>query len=467
MNSGASPTKQRGAKLRRAPELPRAQPLDRRRLQCYLALILGDIAALFASYMLSGYLYLGVEGVEQAALLAQLVLPIFLTVALYNGSYSISTLEEHQRGILRSEVALLISAAMVVFIAFYAKASTDFSRVNFTGGLVLSLMALAWIRLQMRGFVHWRCGARVTNELIIADGGPEVNLSHATRIDAAALQLNPRLDDPHVLDRIGLVLASIDRVVVSCPPERRLAWSMILKGANVAGEVLDDAVAELGATGARQAGGHGWLRVSIGPLGLRARAMKRIFDFSLALAGLLLLSPMLLGVALAIVIENGLPVFFVQRRVGRGNRFFNMVKFRSMRVERSDASGAVSASRSDERITRVGRFIRRTSIDELPQLINVLTGEMSIVGPRPHALGSQAGDKLFWEVDDRYWQRHALKPGLTGLAQVRGLRGATDQELDLQRRLNADLEYLAGWSLLRDLRIVLSTIRVLVHERAF
>ena len=127
----------------------------------------------------------------------------------------------------------------------------------------------------------------------------------------------------------------------------------------------------------------------------------------------------------------------------------------------------MSTSRDDDRVTRVGRLIRRTSIDELPQLINVLKGEMAIVGPRPHALGSQAGDKLFWEVDGRYWERHALKPGLTGLAQVRGLRGATDREEDLSARLEADLEYLDGWSLWRDLRIVFSTIRVLSHDRAF
>ena len=115
----------------------------------------------------------------------------------------------------------------------------------------------------------------------------------------------------------------------------------------------------------------------------------------------------------------------------------------------------------------MGRFIRRTSIDELPQLINVIEGKMSLVGPRPHALGSQAGDKLFWEVDRRYWLRHALKPGLTGLAQVRGLRGATAQESDLADRLGADLEYLNGWSLWRDMRIIAATLGVLVHDRAF
>jgi lipopolysaccharide/colanic/teichoic acid biosynthesis glycosyltransferase len=138
-----------------------------------------------------------------------------------------------------------------------------------------------------------------------------------------------------------------------------------------------------------------------------------------------------------------------------------------MRVEKLDSAGARSASKDDDRITRIGRFIRGTSIDELPQLFNVLRGEMSIVGPRPHAIGSLAGDKLFWEVDHRYWLRHSLKPGLTGLAQVRGLRGATDTETDLANRLQADLEYLDGWTIWRDLNIIMNTVRVLVHDRAF
>ncbi|MGJ3628242.1 sugar transferase [Sphingomonas sp. MMS24-JH45] len=116
---------------------------------------------------------------------------------------------------------------------------------------------------------------------------------------------------------------------------------------------------------------------------------------------------------------------------------------------------------------RVGRIIRATSVDELPQLLNVLLGSMSIVGPRPHALGSLAGQQLFWEVDERYWHRHVLKPGITGLAQVRGFRGATHLRSDLTQRLHADLEYVVDWSVLRDLAILISTFRVLVHRNAF
>jgi polysaccharide biosynthesis protein PslA len=259
----------------------------------------------------------------------------------------------------------------------------------------------------------------------------------------------------------------MDRVVVSCSPERRRDWALVLKGVNVQAEIVDDELVSLGAIGARRTPEYGALVIAIGPLGLRNRLLKRGFDAAIAGAALLALSPLLAAVAIAIKLEDGGPVLFRQRRLGRGNRFFAILKFRSMRLEQQDRAGDRSTRRKDERITRVGRLIRATSIDELPQLINVLSGEMSLVGPRPHALGSQAGDKLFWEIDQRYWQRHTLKPGITGLAQVRGLRGATEFEADLTARLQADLEYLDGWTIWRDVAILAATLRVLVHEKAY
>lgn len=450
-----------------ARDAPLMPPLTRRRLQCYLGLILVDMAALFGGLVLGGHAYTGQEGAMRALLFAQLALPVFLTIALYNGAYSLSALRNTQRGLLRAAVAVMAAGAVVQFIAFYARANQQFSRVGLAVGLALALIALGLGRWLMRGFIRWRCGPAVLNELVIDDGGPPLVRQGTCRIAAADFGLVPALDDPHALHRIGQALREADRVVISCPPQRRHDWAMILKGANVAGEVIDETVLELGARGARVADGQGWLQVSHGPLGLRARAAKRAFDVVVALAGLVVLAPLLAGVALAILIEDGRPVLFVQRRLGRGNRFFDIYKFRSMARAQADADGQASAMRNDARVTRVGRFIRRTSIDELPQLLNVLAGEMSIVGPRPHAIGSQAGDKLFWEVDTRYWQRHALKPGITGLAQVRGWRGATDSEADLEGRLNADLEYLTGWSLWRDLRILVATLRVVMHERAY
>ena len=142
-------------------------------------------------------------------------------------------------------------------------------------------------------------------------------------------------------------------------------------------------------------------------------------------------------------------------------------KLTRMRDETCDALGARSAGTTDDRITRVGHFIRRTSIDELPQFLNVLLGDMSVVGPRPHAVHSRAADRLFWDIDTRYWIRHACRPGLTGLAQVKGLRGSTHTVSDLTRRVDADLEYLQSWSLLKDVKIIAQTLRVLTHHNAY
>ena len=144
-----------------------------------------------------------------------------------------------------------------------------------------------------------------------------------------------------------------------------------------------------------------------------------------------------------------------------------MYKFRSMRTDQLDQNANRLTSRNDNRVTKVGKLIRKTSIDELPQIFNVLRGEMSLVGPRPHAIGALAGKDLYWEVTNKYWSRHAVKPGLTGLAQVKGFRGNTETGEDLINRLNEDLAYLSEWSIWRDISLVIQTFGVLIHKNAF
>lgn len=149
------------------------------------------------------------------------------------------------------------------------------------------------------------------------------------------------------------------------------------------------------------------------------------------------------------------------------NRQYRCYKLRTMRVASTDIAGGRSASRDDDRITGVGRILRKTSLDEVPQLWNVLVGNMSLVGPRPHALGSTAEGELFWNAVEGYWIRHAMKPGLTGLAQVRGLRGATLSKRDIEKRVEADLEYINTWSMWLDITIIFRTIAVIVHRNAY
>ncbi len=351
--------------------------LERRRLQCYLALLVSDALMLIAGFALAGYLYFGSVIGSAALLLAQLILPVFLTIALYNGAYSMQALIDPLHGIFRAGAALVISFAIVVFVAFYTKSSDSFSRVAFSLGVGMAGLALLWARLQLRDFVRWRCGASIVNQLLLDDGGPVLDLPDVRRIAVGPAGLRADLSDPRALDRIGLVLRNVDRVIVSCPAERRQVWAMILKSANIIGEVVDEDVEALGAQGARHAGGSGLLLVSVGPLGLRSRILKRMFDLALALLALVLLLPVLLGVTLAIWLDDGRPILFAQPRVGRGNRFFTMLKFRSMSAASADRHGQASTGRDDARITRVGRYIRRTSLDEIPQLLNVLRGDMS------------------------------------------------------------------------------------------
>ena len=450
-----------------------APPLLRKRLQVFIAMMLVDIAILLGAFALVAQAYLiayrGQFTIDAAMLSAYLLLPIFLTIGLFNGAYSGTALTAWPQSVWRVVSALVISALLFNFVAFFAKISEDFSRAAFALSIVASLALMAAFRIVLVRLGGRLWGASPINRLLILDGGPDIALPGLYRVDAREHGLRPALDDPQSLHRLARYLVNMDQVYVSCPEGQRAAWSQVLKGAGIHAEVVSPVARDLGALGIRHYPGEDFstLLISTGALRLRDRAVKRGFDIAVSCAALAVLSPLLLLVAAAIKFEDGGPVFFRQARMGRGNHLFAILKFRSMRVEGSDAAGKRSTAREDDRITRVGRWIRRTSIDELPQLVNVLKGHMSIVGPRPHALGSQAGDKLFWQIDQRYWLRHTLRPGITGLAQVRGYRGATDCEGDLSDRLQSDLEYLRDWSLSHDLAIIASTLRVLMHERAF
>jgi len=198
-------------------------------------------------------------------------------------------------------------------------------------------------------------------------------------------------------------------------------------------------------------------RVHEAPLGAADRALKRGTDIVVAAAMLVFFGPLLLLTALAIKLETPGPVFFRQVRRGYNNCRFDALKFRSLRHEQADPLADRLVTKGDPRVTRVGAFIRRTSIDELPQLLNVLKGDMSLVGPRPHPLNAKAGGRLYEEVVERFQRRYRVRPGITGWAQVNGLRGNTETEDHLQRRVDFDLDYIRRWSLWLDLLILLKT----------
>lgn len=184
---------------------------------------------------------------------------------------------------------------------------------------------------------------------------------------------------------------------------------------------------------------------------------KWVFDKSVALAAIIALSPVMIATAIAVKATSKGPVFFKQKRHGFNNELIEIYKFRSMYTDMSDARASRLVTRDDPRVTPVGRFIRKTSIDELPQLFNVLKGELSIVGPRPHALEAKAANTLYHEAVDGYFARHKVKPGITGWAQINGWRGETDTVEKIMQRVDHDLYYIENWSVLLDLYILIMT----------
>ncbi len=190
----------------------------------------------------------------------------------------------------------------------------------------------------------------------------------------------------------------------------------------------------------------------------QCRLTKRTFDIVLALAVLVLVLPIMAIAALAIRLESNGPVFFRQRRHGYNDRILTVLKFRSMYDDQTDPEARRVVTRGDVRVTRVGRFLRRSSIDELPQLFNVLKGDLSLVGPRPHAVDAvSTQQERFTRIVDGYSARHRLPPGITGWAQVNGWRGEIDDPAKLEQRVQYDLEYIENWSLWLDLKILLRT----------
>jgi Undecaprenyl-phosphate glucose phosphotransferase len=197
--------------------------------------------------------------------------------------------------------------------------------------------------------------------------------------------------------------------------------------------------------------------------------MKWLFDKIVGSLVLIATAPIMLLVAIAIKLDSRGPVFFKQKRYGFNNELIEIYKFRSMFAEQLDPDAGKLVTRGDPRVTRVGRLIRKTSLDELPQLFNVLfAGDLSLVGPRPHAVQAKAANRLYHEAVDGYFARHRVKPGITGWAQIHGWRGETNSQEKIQRRVEHDLYYIENWSILLDLYIVAQTTFALIRtENAY
>lgn len=441
--------------------------MERQRLRGYVTLALADFLCLTLPFLASNLFYLGRVGTGHGATMASVLVPVYFSFAVFIGAYRGDVLAKPLRGSTRSMHALALAGSVILLIAYSFKVTTEFSRGVFWLGMLSTAASLFLVRFYLGRRLLARMGGTPYNTVVIEAGGTYSAAPHDLIVRADELGFDPATNDPDEYHRVASLVAHADRVIVSCPPSHYADWAKVLKSMAVNGEVLTDAEDELGILGIGRHGGQPTMIVSAGPLHLRDRMIKRTFDLVVGTLALVVLTPVFLTVAIAIRMESRGPVLFRQKRIGQDNKMFEILKFRSMYHDLRDQDAARLTLRGDDRVTRVGRYIRRTSIDELPQLVNVLRGEMSIVGPRPHAVAAKADQMLYWDIDPRYRFRHSVKPGLTGLAQVRGFRGATDRREDLTNRLSADLEYLSDWSMGRDLWIILKTFFVLRHQNAY
>ena len=439
----------------------------KRRRHVVFAAIIGDIAAVAGAVGLASFTVLDQTAEDIFLRVVAFIAPVFLLFAMNSGSYGFTTLSSRSQSIRAALVALALAMACFMLSAFFWKSGHTYSRMVLGSGAFLATMTLILNRLVIQAWARRYLGQSPLATACIYDRVPK-SLRHGDCVlDAPSFGLKADASSPHAITRLGELTRKMDRVVIHCLPEDRENWAFMLKAIDVPSEIVVPELTALQPLAIEQRAGQVSLVISSGPLVWHQRLVKRTFDLVISVFALLLLAPIMLLVALIIRMESSGPALFKQDRIGLGNRKFKILKFRSMRTDMQDDKASKLTQRNDSRVTRVGAFIRKTSIDELPQLINVLKGDMSIVGPRPHAEMALAGHSLYWEVDETYWHRHVVKPGITGLAQVRGHRGNTFHEDHLRDRLQADLEYTANWSLLGDIRIAVQTFGVLFGKNAF
>lgn len=439
---------------------------SQQRLYLIAALIVCDGFAIVSGFLFARFVRFGTLVPSGYQPLLGAFAPIFVICALMLGAYRSDVLLNLRHSLGRSLGAISLATGILLLILFYLKLGQSVSRGHFSLALAYSVLFVSFLRQSCTIYAARVLKGGLWHVLEIRDGYyGEAKASHDTLYSDSFF--DPHNPSPASLDLLARYVGGADRIVIRCAQSDRSAWSHVFQGMNVAAELVFEELNTVSVLGASSFAGETTLVVARGPLGLRERAAKRTFDIAFALIMLVAAMPLMLLTALAIKLESPGPILFRQPRIGRQNRLFHVYKFRSMRSDACDAKGARSTSRNDPRVTRVGAFIRRYSIDEFPQFLNVLAGDMSIVGPRPHATNSTAEARLFWEVDERYWHRHACRPGVTGLAQISGLRGTTERQEDLINRVDADLHYIQNWSFWGDIRIIVRTAFAVFSKDAY
>ncbi|HHG89503.1 MAG TPA: undecaprenyl-phosphate glucose phosphotransferase [Devosia sp.] len=385
-----------------------------------------------------------------------------------------------------SQIGRVLASWSLVFmaialVAFLFKASDQVSRVWMVSWYVSGSILLVLYRLSLRSLVQsWTVDGRLKRRTVIVGGGADaeelvraIHRSADNDVELVGL-FDDRADNrsPAMVaecPKLGSVdeliefarRTRLDLVIVSMPLSAESRVLQMLKRLWVLPVDIRLSAHMSQLRFARSAysyvGELAMFDMADRPITDWNLIYKWVFDRVVALSALIVLSPIMVLTAIAIKLESKGPVLFRQKRHGFNNELIEIYKFRSMYVDQHDASASKLVTKDDPRVTRVGRFIRKTSIDELPQLFNVLKGELSVVGPRPHALEAKAANTLYHEAVDGYFARHRVKPGMTGWAQIHGWRGETDTLDKIMQRVNHDLYYIENWTPLFDLYIVLMT----------
>ncbi len=410
----------------------------------------------------------------------------------FGGNYRMSVLREPTMRMGRILLSWCAVFGMIALAGFLVKISSEFSRVWFAGWFASGLFSIALLRLIMsRQIRRWARNGTMERRAVIVGGGEvaERLIRAVERQPSNDIRICGIFDDrddvrsPPIVagyPKLGTIrelikfarVARIDMLIVSLPLTAEERVLTLLKKLWVLPVDL-----RLSAH-ANQLQFHKRSYSFIGsvpmldifdkPISNWDSVAKRIFDIVFSIAGIVLLSPVMLITAIAIKLESKGPVIFRQKRHGFNNEIVDVYKFRSMYTEMCDPSARNAVTKDDPRVTRVGRFIRKTSIDELPQFFNALKGDLSLVGPRPHAVTAQSHNRLYHEVVDGYFARHRVKPGVTGWAQINGWRGEIDSDDKIKMRTECDLYYIENWSLWFDLKIALLTpIRLMNTENAY
>ena len=443
-----------------------------------------DAFAIMLSCVISGGTYhLVAEGritdLSEYAGSVAVVSVLFCSLMKSRGLYDPSELLDFKLQIRQLSLAWLSVFLFLAGVVFTLQEGKDFSRGANLSFAALGLVSLVLLRLLWRELLRYGVAERkftgrnivlITTGDLHADHGSDPLVSHGYRLQRQFTLPDQDQSSRRLDETIGEIIkyvreTEVEEVVLSADlkywPEIGKVLSKLRVLPLPVNLIPIGATSQLFKRPSHAIGDAVCIELHRRPLDTFERFVKRAFDIAFAATGLLLLLPLLIITAAAIKLDSSGPILFRQRRCGFNQKPFRIFKFRTMSVM-EDSDLVCQAERSDDRVTRLGWWLRRTSIDELPQLLNVLNGSMSLVGPRPHAL---AHDNRFDQAVSKYAFRHHVKPGLTGWAQVNGFRGPTPNLSDIERRVEFDLWYIDNWSFTLDCLIILRTFIEVARSR--